>query len=622
MKRLLALLLALTLIFSYVPEAEALSDISARLKAAFAGLNEAVQKVEAESKAGELDYDTLQESFSAAHKELATSPTAFNGVSRYIVTDTSTANLLSQAEIEALMAENPIKQTLTRAEALADADLFFRTMKASYGAYYYFGADKFDAAKAEVNTWLQGKTTVSQQEFEQKLADSMAFAQDAHMAIGRVDRGRELEYEYYYCDVVFRQDGKGYYRTENGEKWYFQSFSDSRVRMELTLTEEGEIVYSPILFCPEPDMKNSTLKLKNTAGKTKTLNLTFTRNESYWGGYYNDHGYNYVEEDGVAYISLRSCSGFYHDTLEEYAKSGSDARDAKLVIFDLRGNGGGSELYSMEWIMNFIGYGPSLPLAGGTRYSKLRTAMGFDGGQVEAGIYQEYQQNGRWIENNIPIIVLVDEYVASAGESTLNYLRAMDNVTVVGSNSGGLQLCGNNMGFTLPNSGTYFYFGTGLNFVYDMENKDFRGYEPDIWANPKTSLDAVMKMVDRYEIGDATVGNISDTLDTVVTEKSSIRLYLVMDLITGEFAPDPELEPGERCGMPTIDASQCWMVYKDGEPRSDYKAWSANPDICKITEIDGWCNDTVFEARVVNHGTCKFYVTVDDETAEFIFFAG
>ena len=570
------------------------------------------------------DYTKMTAEISASHKELVSSTTSFQGIDRYIVSDPSTANLLSEAEVQNLITPRQPKDTLTYTEAATDVDMFFRAFRSAYGGYYYFGEAAWQKAENEIMAWLKGRTTVSRAEFETALADAMDFLQDAHVGIGSVDRGLDLEYEYYYCaDQNYCADDTGFYKTASGTKWYFSAFSDPRVSMERTLTADGEIVYSPVLLCPVPDVTDCTVTLKNDAGATKTEQISWIRNESYWGTYYGDVGYNFVKEDGVAYISLRSCDNYYSETLFEYAASGSDTRDASLIIFDIRGNGGGSELYSMDWVTNFIGYSPALPLAGGTRYSVLRTATGFDDGQIAPGTFENYRISGRWIENNIPIIVLVDEYVASAGESTLNYLRAMDNVTVVGSNTTGAQLCGNVMDLFLPNSGTHFRFGSGIGFQYDTSNKDFRGYEPDIWCNPKDSLDAVMKMVERYDIA-ADVTNMDNALDHVITSKANIVLYLVMDLNTGEFAPldDPSLKPGERCGMPTIDASQCWMVYKDGVPRSDYTAWSANSDICKITPIDGWCSDTVFEARVVSLGTCKFYVTVDGETAEFIFFAG
>lgn len=562
------------------------------------------------------EFAEISAEISAAHKALVTSTTSFADVGSFIVSDPSVADLLSAEEVQALTTESGLKDTLTYAEAAADVDIFFRAFQAAYGGYYYFGAAAFDEAKTEVMAWLSGRSSVSRNAFETVLADAMDFLQDAHVSIGGVDRGIDLEYEYYYCEGQnYYTDDAGCYKTANGEKWYFVSFSDSRVSLERSLTSEGEVVYSPVLFCPEPEMKNCTVTLKNASGSTRTENITWIRNDSYWGGYFSDVDYNLIEEDGVAYISLRSCDNYYSETLFEYAASGSELRDASLIIFDIRGNGGGSELYSMEWVTNFIGYSSSLPIAGGTRYSTLRTATGFDDGSVTAGTFESYSVSGRWIENDIPIIVLVDEYVASAGESTLNYLRSMDNVIVVGSNTAGAQLCGNVMGFTLPNSGTFFCFGSGLSFQYDTTNKDFRGYEPDIWCNPKDSLDAVMKMAERYEIA-ADMSGMDDAMDDIVTSK----VDFILELRGSDNSPTAAtLLPGERTGMPMIDGSQYWVVVRNGEDIKDYTVWSNNPDICKITT---WPDFYGFEARTMGHGTCKFYVTVDGETAEFIWYAG
>lgn len=49
----------------------------------------------------------------------------------------------------------------------------------------------------------------------------------------------------------------------------------------------------------------------------------------------------------------------------------------------------------------------------------------------------------------------------------------------------------------------YFQFGQSFHFIYNMENVDGKGYEPDLWCNPKTSLQAVLSMVERYDLGSA-----------------------------------------------------------------------------------------------------------------------
>lgn len=49
----------------------------------------------------------------------------------------------------------------------------------------------------------------------------------------------------------------------------------------------------------------------------------------------------------------------------------------------------------------------------------------------------------------------------------------------------------------------YFQFGQAFHFIYNMENVDGKGYEPDLWCDPKTSLQAVLSMVERYDLGSA-----------------------------------------------------------------------------------------------------------------------
>ena len=36
-----------------------------------------------------------------------------------------------------------------------------------------------------------------------------------------------------------------------------------------------------------------------------------------------------------------------------------------------------------------------------------------------------------------------------------------------------------------------------------MINVDGKGYKPDIWCNPKTSLEAVLKMIENYDLKDS-----------------------------------------------------------------------------------------------------------------------
>lgn len=116
--------------------------------------------------------------------------------------------------------------------------------------------------------------------------------------------------------------------------------------------------------------------------------------------------------------------------------------------------------------------------------------------------YHVANLEGRQLPNDIPIIVLVDDMCGSSGESMLNFLRELDNVLVVGSNSSGYQICGNVMSFRLPRSGIYFSFGASFGLSFTTENVDFKGYEPDVWCDPAHALDAALNLILRYGLAD------------------------------------------------------------------------------------------------------------------------
>ena len=221
-----------------------------------------------------VDFSALLDSFSDQHKAMATAKGAFADFEKYLVSDRNAANLLTWAEITSLLKENPRPASISYAAAAEDVDLLFRALRSAYGAYYYFGEDQFNAAQASIMDWLSGRTVVDTGELGEAVAQAFSFLRDAHATIVDKSYESQLRYKYHYCpDQNFQKDAGGYYKTISGEKWYFKSFSDPRVRMEYTLTAAGEIVYSPVLFCIGEDQQPSSVVLQNGAGKTLTQTL-------------------------------------------------------------------------------------------------------------------------------------------------------------------------------------------------------------------------------------------------------------------------------------------------------------------------------------------------------------
>lgn len=476
------------------------------LSAAYKGSSQTL--LESLAKAGAVDlndenklqfYRVLAQA-SARHRAAVTAPIGTAALSRYTVSD-STTDLVTDSEIAALLAHSPYKSTVTRAEAESDVDLFFRALRSAYCAYYYFGADRFETAQKNVQQWLRQFSTVKVADLETKIAGEMSFARDAHAVFGTSLSEADIRYEYFYVDGLrLYADGGSYYKVENGERWYLQKISDSRVSVALTLAEDGELVYAPVLFEPLTEAKSCTLTYRSASGRTKTETAAWTQSRPYSGTLLRPDVKSF-RENGIQYISVRSFVGDYAADLQRFAASGREAREAKAIIFDLRANQGGDDRYASSWVQNFTGKAPKYTVAVGNRHSRLRAAAWGEGSGL-AGTFTQFEQTGTFLPNDIPIIVLVDDGCGSSGESMLNFLKTLDNTIVIGTNSAGYQLCGNDIAMTLPNTGIYSYFGVSLTFPYEMENVDYKGYEPDVWCSADTSLDAVLNMMVRYKLTD------------------------------------------------------------------------------------------------------------------------
>ena len=454
-------------------------------------------------------FETLLGSVNEKRRTDMASEVTFDGFEDYIVNDPSTIDLLSDDEIKALVTNHPTRQSVSRDDALADIDLLFRALHNAYAAYYYFGEDKFDAAEAEVKAWVQKQKTVNVEKLGQTINTALQFVQDAHFAIRPGEENVKQQkawYSYIGTEQSFFKDDSGYYRMIDGEKWYVDSLSNKSCEMSPVLRANGSLGYAPTLLCHGKAGSSDTVTLRNGDGVTRTDKIVWKANESLLDDTWDRSSacYRYLEENGILYLSIRLFDSrrFADTVLPEYAASGSKAKNCKLVIYDLRSNGGGDDRYARTWTQNFTGAKSVEPkVAAGNRGSKLGNAAGFN--WMSVGIFDGGVSRGNWLPNDIPVIVLMDSRCGSSGESALTFAKTMDNVIVIGSNSAGYQLCGNVYDYSLPRTGITACFGVSISLYGSMDNVDYKGYAPDLWCNPKTSLQSVLNMVERYDLGSA-----------------------------------------------------------------------------------------------------------------------
>ncbi len=546
-----------------------------------------------------ISFDGLLAETSAQRREARACETSFDEIFDYLVEDPEDATLLTDEECESILAKNPQKDSVSGAEAVADTDLLFRALRASYGAYYYFGAEKFDAARAEVMDWLEGQETVSCAELSGKLSEALDFVVDGHFHIGETNRRKEERWEYFYCPgEAYSEENGRYYALIEGERYYVDSFSDERIRVEPTLLESGEMVYAPVLFCPKAEMCDSEMTLVSESGETLKRPLVWTESSSYLNNW-SCADVRFARENDVAYISVRSFGQEYKDTdMVDFIATAEKVKDASAIIFDIRSNGGGSDIFGDSWMHEFTGEQQARKGAVAHRTSNVGRIL--TNGMCDFGSDGSYilgENEGKSIRNDIPIIVLVDDCCASSGESMLKMLWTMDNVLVVGSNSGGLQLCGNCICGSLPNTGIATYFGVSLFFFDDMTSVDLKGYEPDVWCDPENALDAAINLLERC-------GKLDSESADVLAVQSSGRLSL-------RLPRSIELNPGTVISRPA--GSYTFYVNLNSLPITEYSAVSSDPSVCtcEITETGA------LTVTCVGEGDCVITVTHGYITAQF-----
>ncbi len=554
-----------------------------------------------------IDFKTILADVTAQRKaEFSTNPD-YGTYKSFLIDDDTTKGLLTSAEVSALKnTSDRWVESVTYEQAVSDVDLLFRTLHVGYGAYYYFGKDAYDKAEAEVMTWLNGRKNVNVRELTDVIRKSLDFMMDAHSYVGyRLDNLDGVRYEYHYnTSQQFDKDEKGYFKVVNGTRYDFVSFSDSRVKMEPTLLENGKIVYSPVLFCPNNQAKAIQLTLK-TANGNVTENISWSAPAQFDST--QDVNYEYMEENKIAYISVasfqdRNNKAYY----QQFSRTGGQVKDCEAIIFDLRGNGGGNGQPMYEWVQYFTGTFPQLREASANCENILNS------GAAKSTFKDIQLKKGTWTKNNIPIVVLMDDACGSAGETALNLLKGLENVMVVGSNSGGFQLGGNAVDVHLPNTHISASIGTQLRFMFELKNVDYVGYEPDVWCDPDKVLDGAFNLiVNAGYADDVTV--LREKVKDVIAENAEKREEYRPSGTNSDISlqlGDITVVPGSNFGAggPCIVT----VLYKN-EPFSNYEVFIKDTSIATVAKRP----DGKFDLLVKNEGETEIIIQGDNFSESF-----
>lgn len=552
--------------------------------------------------------------------------------SSFFPDDPASASLLTDEEIASLLMQRDTVDTVSQEEALSDVDLLFRALHAAYGAYYYFGAARFDAAQAAVTDWLSGQARVSVNELGIQLQQELLFMleNDAHAMIWEPTPSEQVRYEYFYAaGWEFGQDDTGHFTEKDGVRWYVDGFSDSRVSLRPTLMADGRVVSAPVLFCTRPTVTDSAVTLRSEAGETAVYDLTWTESHALREGNHQVD-YKLLQESGLTYISVRDFDySDWEDTLTAYAADAVKARGSTAIIYDLRSNGGGSDHWANQWVQNYTGIPERIqePVLWANKSSAFAKTVydvrGIGGGSY--GSFGSFDAGGNpgspRRSNTVPILVLMDDACGSAGESALHYLRMLDNTLVIGSNSAGYQLCGNVWGFSLPCTGIDIYFGCSLELYGDGTDVDFRGWAPDVWCDPQDVLPAALALLQNAGIADGAACEALDAAITAAYEAQPLPEAEPEHAMTGIVLEwqDNLYWPGDQLGG-WVTKSYI-TVYYNGEPTTDFTLTPGKKSICEMEKKEKGAHAGQIKADTRRVGRTDFTITCGGESAVFTWYA-
>ena len=425
----------------------------------------------------------------------------------------------SLAAEPALSIPDPPRQSkavLLKDEALEDVEFFFALLKYGYAGYQYFGGDeRFVAAKElivrEVEEDLPRRFTTGV--FENTLYKHLSFINDGHFYVGN---RRYLKRQAMYMNFEYNlsRDDSGFYLDNDGDKEYIEAINGQEPEqyMRFSLNESGEIVYRIGMLEPEGEalLRADVTLVADGSRRELTLGLEKVSSLVPEGSVYE-----YYRVDGIPVVSLRG-SSFDSPAMEKFVADAQEVRQEEAVIIDLRGNSGGDAAQMARWLGVFTD-GATLvsPFTGAQLSTKTVRELIFKSWpvlyRVPVEILEEHVVTSEtgWSEitlgpipervpNDVAVVVLMDSRTVSAGEVFVEILASLDNVVLLGTNTGGRSLAGNPVETALPNSQLRLGFGTGLQLRRDFVDREGIGLFPDFWVQPEDAVKLAVKFIENY----------------------------------------------------------------------------------------------------------------------------
>jgi hypothetical protein len=426
------------------------------------------------------------------------------------------------------MEPDPRKPPFVSAEKAAeDVERLFYLFNNGYSGYGYFvNVGSFDEAKTGILRELKRQPIWNGEELSSLIHEYLSFLRDRHLNIGGQDYGSHEDF-WYDTSFEFREDNREYLFTSDGKDYTVVSINRESPDgyMFPSLNADGEAVFRVGVFAyssPQP------IELRVRSGQEiRQWRIKLSRSMPRYSGIFEEK-----RVGGVPVVRIRSFGDHPREYIDRFLDSADRYKGEPCLIVDIRGNGGGNEKWPIQWIIRFTGRRPDrvqvfTELISETtmigRSNSYALAL-HNAPELEEQGYREKVEEFRgyaesieekdlkpywWpyevpgiqeIPSNTTLIVLIDANVYSAGEGFISYLHQVENVVLVGENSGGALTYGQMSHHRLPNSKLLVGLPTSLNVFIDLEYREEKGFFPDLWVPAEDALNYAVAAVRRGTI--------------------------------------------------------------------------------------------------------------------------
>lgn len=285
------------------------------------------------------------------------------------------------------------------------------------------------------------------------------------------------------------------------------------------MDEDGNIIYNLGILSDTDDVSIPLNLLFRSNGSIKEEKVSLFE----YIPLYEDkiHSYRYYEIDDIPILEVNSlCRITAKDnTIEDFVEDSKRLRGKDNLIIDLRNNVGGGIVHIEGWYEGFTGTKLRKDIFEAGLYTNTSISLSKDKFESKENeteevknkciekitSYEDKKYYPGWspieyedfkaVKNNTKIFILIDKNTSSAAEFFAYYLRKLDNVTLVGTNTNGCMLTGNCNSNFLPNSHIPIHISHKIYMKKDFTNIDGLGLLPDLWVKPEQSLDRVIKYI-------------------------------------------------------------------------------------------------------------------------------